>query len=166
MPRYFDDLGYNPAFYGAILTVFTLGGAAGTFSGGYLGDKYNRRIVIFVSAIASVPFLFGMLNSTEVVLMVLAVIAGFLLNIPHSILIVMAQQLLPAHKGMMGGAVLGFMFASGAVAAWLASLVADVVGLQPVLLVLTIFPIGAGICALLLPSTRRTTLTQVDADAT
>ncbi len=167
LPKYFDDLGYTPAVYGFILTVFTLGGALGTLSGGYLGDIYNRRIVIFVATLACAPFLVGVLNSAGVLLMLTAVTAGFLLNIPFSILLVMSQQLLPAHRGMMGGAVLGFMFASGAVSAWLASLIADVVGLQPVLMVLAILPVGAGIFALMLPSTRRpTTLTQVEAEVT
>ncbi len=82
-----------------------------------------------------------------------AILAGVLLNIPHSILLVMAQQLLPARKGVMGGAVLGFMFASGAATAWLASLLADQVGLGPVLTALGFVPIAAGVCALVLPST-------------
>jgi len=159
LPKYFDDLGYSPAVYGAILTVFIFGGAMGTFSGGFLGDMFNRRIVIFIATVASVPFLLGMLNSVGFVLMAAAAVAGAFLNIPHSILLVMAQQFLPARKGFMGGAVLGFMFASGAVAAWLASLIADVVGLETVLLALAVLPIGAGIFALMLPSTRKTVLT-------
>jgi hypothetical protein len=66
----------------------------------------------------------------------------------------MAQRLLPARKGMIGGAVLGLMFASGAAMAGLASWVADFVGLPLVLSVIALLPIGAGLCALMLPSTR------------
>jgi len=74
--------------------------------------------------------------------------------VPHSILLVMAQKLLPKRKGMIGGAVLGFMFASGAAVTWGASIAADIVGLSTVLTVLVLLPIGAGISALVLPSTR------------
>jgi FSR family fosmidomycin resistance protein-like MFS transporter len=155
LPKHFSDAGYEPAVYGAIIGVLTLGGAMGTFAGGYLGDKFNRRIVIFLATLLSVPFLLGLLNGAGVLLLASAALAGALLNIPHSILLVMAQQLLPARKGMVGGAVLGFMFAIGSVSAWLASLLADVVGLETVLTVLAFFPIAAGICALVLPSTRQ-----------
>lgn len=160
LPKYFDDLGYEPALYGAIIGVLTFGGALGTIGGGVLGDKYNRRLVIFIATVVSVPFLLGLLNGAGVALLASAAIAGAMLNIPHSILLMMAQQFLPARKGMIGGAVLGFMFASGAVAAWLASLVADVVGLATVLTVLAFFPVGAGICALTLPSTRQPSVVQ------
>jgi FSR family fosmidomycin resistance protein-like MFS transporter len=160
LPKYFDDLGYEPAFYGFIIGVLVFGGALGTFGGGYLGDKHNRRVVIFVATVISVPFLLGLLNSVGTVLLVSAALGGAMLNIPHSILLMMAQQFLPTRKGMIGGAVLGFMFASGAVSAWVASLAADVVGLGTVLTVLAFFPIGAGICALVLPSTRQPALSQ------
>lgn len=155
LPKYFDDLGYEPALYGAILGVLTFGGALGTFGGGFLGDKFNRRMVIFLALLASVPFSLSLLNTSSMLLLVSAAVAGALLNIPHSILLMMAQQLLPTRKGMIGGAVLGFMFASGAVSAWLASMVADAVGLGAVLTVLALLPLGAGVCALVLPSTRQ-----------
>jgi hypothetical protein len=77
-----------------------------------------------------------------------------MMNIPHSILIIMAQRLIPARKGMIGGAVLGFMFASGAATTGIGSWIADFVGLPAVLSVFALLPIGAGICALMLPSTR------------
>lgn len=155
LPKYFDDLGLEPAIYGAILGVLTFGGALGTFGGGFLGDKFNRRLVIFLATLISTPFLLGLLRNEGTVLLVSAALAGALLNVPHSILLMMAQQLLPTRKGMIGGAVLGFMFAIGAVSAWLASMAADAVGLATVLTVLAFFPIGAGFCALVLPSTRQ-----------
>jgi hypothetical protein len=80
--------------------------------------------------------------------------AGILLNIPHSILIIMAQRMLPARRGMIGCAVLGLMFASGAAMTGLGSWIADFVGLPAVLTIFALLPIGAGLCALTLPSTR------------
>ena len=84
----------------------------------------------------------------------MALVAGIMMNIPHSILIIMAQRLIPARKAMVGGAVLGLMFASGAATTGLGSWIADYVGLPAVLSVIALLPIGAGICALTLPSTR------------
>ena len=153
LPKYFSDLGYDPAFYGMLLGVLTFGGAIGTFGGGFLGDHFNRRAVIFLSTTFSVPFLLGLLHTNGWVIFATAALAGALLNIPHSVLLVMAQRLLPRRKGLMGGATLGFMFASGAVAAWIAAWFADSLGLATVLNVVAFLPLGAGVCALLLPST-------------
>lgn len=166
LPRYFADLGYEPAVYGAMIGVFSLAGAAGTFAGGFLGDAFNRRLVVFLSMLASVPFAYALLHSQSMALVASAAVAGLLLNIPHSILLVMGQQFLPARKGMMGGLVLGFMFASGAATAWLASLLADQIGLGLVLSGLAFLPIAAGVCALVLPSTRLPALEPVKTPAT
>jgi asparagine N-glycosylation enzyme membrane subunit Stt3 len=75
-----------------------------------------------------------------------------MLSMPHSILLVMTQELAPNRRGLVGGMVLGFMFASGSTLAWLQSIVATNRGLQPVLTVVALFPIVAGMIALLLPS--------------
>jgi hypothetical protein len=63
--------------------------------------------------------------------------------------------LAPNRRGLVGGLVLGFIFASGSTLAWLQSIVATNRGLQPVLTVVAFFPIAAGLIALLLPSGRR-----------
>ncbi len=156
LPKYFDDLGYNPQVYGAMIGVLNLAGALGTFCGGFLGDRFNRRVLLFTSTLVSVPFSLALLSVDGWAYYGMAFVAGLLLNIPHSILLVMAQQLLPARKGVIGGAVLGFMFASGAGTTWLASWFADRAGLPLVLTVVALLPIGAALCALPLPPTRKT----------
>lgn len=138
----------------------------GTFLGGFLGDRFNRRIVIFLSTMLSVPFCIGLLNTSGWLFFLNAAIAGALLNVPHSIILVMAQQLLPRRKGMAGGLVLGFMFASGAVGAWIGAWFADFVGLYTILSLIAFLPLGAGICALFLPPTRTTTVTIAPVKAT
>jgi MFS transporter, FSR family, fosmidomycin resistance protein len=165
LPKYFADLGYQPALYGMMIGVFSLAGAFGTFGGGYLGDRLDRRAILFVSTLLSVPFCYGLLHVEGWLFFPIAAMAGALLNIPHSILIIMAQRFLPARQGMMGGAVLGFMFASGAVMAWLASWFADWIDLQTVLTVLAFAPLGAAISTLFLPAAPKTTKVATPANA-
>lgn len=152
LPKFFADQGYEPAAYGAMLSILGLGGATGTFVGGYLGDRFNRRMVIFGSMAFGALFSFSMLQLNGWAYVIIAFCAGVMMNIPHSILIIMAQRLIPARKAMMGGAVLGFMFASGAATTSIGGWIADYVGLPAVLSVFALLPIAAALCALTLPS--------------
>jgi len=166
LPKYFADLGYQPAAYGAMIGMFSLGGAIGTFVGGYLGDRMERRLLLFLSTLLSIPFCYGLLHLEGWLFFLVAALAGGLLNVPHSILIIMGQRFLPARQGMIGGAVLGFTFASGAALAWVASWFADWAGLLTVLTILAIVPLGAAISTLFLPTARPTiTLATVPAAA-
>jgi FSR family fosmidomycin resistance protein-like MFS transporter len=154
LPKFFADQGYTPAAYGLMLSVLGLAGATGTFVGGWLGDRFNRRLVILISMTLGAAFSTAMLHAGGLAYAAAALAAGITMNIPHSILIIMAQRLLPARKGMVGGAVLGLMFASGAATTGLGSWIADYAGLPAVLSVFALLPVGAGLCALTLPSTR------------
>ncbi len=151
LPKYFADMGLGSAQYGLMLAVFTGAGALGTFFGGMLGDRYERRKVMAIPMLIAMPFAFLMLGNQGTLYFVGAIVAGALLSIPHSILLVIGQDLLPQRKGMIGGLVLGLMFASGAATAWIASLFADRFGLGTVLYVLAFFPILTSACILLLP---------------
>ncbi len=156
LPTYFSQQGYAPAQFGVMLGVFSFSGALGTLIGGYLGDRYNRRLIMSLASLAAAPFAFLMLYTSGWSYFAVAIPAGLFLSMPHSILVVMSQELAPNRRGLVGGLVLGFIFASGSTMAWLQSIVATNTGLQPVLTVVAFFPIAAGLIALLLPRGRRT----------
>ena len=155
LPKYYDNQGIPTTVYGVMLSVFSFSGAMGTFIGGWLGDRYNRRVILFSATLLSVPACFALLSASGWLFYLLAIFSGLLLNIPHSILIVMSQQLIPQRKGLMGGLTLGFMFAAGAIGVWIAGWFADSNGLPVTLAAVTFLPLGAACCALLLPPTRR-----------
>ncbi len=162
LPKYFDNLGFTSGEYGLMLGIFTMGGALGTLSGGIFGDRFERRTLMVAALLCSVPFSLALLNTQGMAYFVAAFIAGGLLNVPHSIMLIIGQELLPKRKGFIGGAVLGFMFASGAGMAWVASWFADWIGLTTVLTVLAFFPIGAAAVTLLLPRSRSTVLSSTE----
>jgi FSR family fosmidomycin resistance protein-like MFS transporter len=154
LPKYLADQGFTPDQYGAMMGFFNMAGAIGTFAGGLLGDRMNRRRLIFWAMLAAAPLSYAMLGATGPTFFALAPLAGFALGLPHSILVVMAQRLLPKRQGLASGAVLGLMFASGAVASGAVGWISDFTGLGTALYGVALLPSLAGLCALTLPATR------------
>ena len=165
LPKYFESIGYSAAQFGLMLGLFNFSGALGTLIGGYLGDRFNRRTIMIAASFLSVPFAYAMLHVSGVGFIVAAVFAGILLNMPHSLLMVMSQELAPNRRGLAGGLVLGFIFASGSFMAWLESIAATRFGLLPVLSVVAFFPLVAGFVGFALPSIRKTQPANIPAPA-
>ncbi len=155
LPKYYESVGFSPAQFGLMLGLFNFAGALGTLIGGYLGDRFNRRTIMIVASILSVPFAYAMLHVEGVGYVVVAILAGVLLSMPHSLLMVMSQELAPNRRGLAGGLVLGFIFASGSFMAWLEAILAEQVGLLWVLSVVAFLPFFAGLVAFAFPSDRR-----------
>jgi FSR family fosmidomycin resistance protein-like MFS transporter len=155
LPMYFQSLGYAPAQFGFMLSIFSFAGALGTLAGGYLGDRYNRRLIMAFSSMLAAPFAFLMLHTHGAAYIAVAIGAGIFLSMPHSLIMVLSQELAPARRGLVGGLTLGFIFASGSGMAWLASIAAEQVGLPLVLNAVAFFPLVAGFIAFLLPASKR-----------
>lgn len=150
LPKFLADSGYSPSTYGLMVGIFSLTLAIGTLGGGILGDHISHRTLLIWACLLSTPFAIWMLYSSGWAFGVAAAIGGLLVGVPHSILVVMAQNLLPKRQGLASGAVLGFMFASGAAGTGLAGWAADYVTLPTVLLVIALLPVGAGVAAFFL----------------
>ncbi|RME55243.1 MAG: MFS transporter, partial [Caldilineae bacterium] len=155
LPKFLADRGFSPSEYGLMVGLFSLTLAMGTLGGGVLGDRMDHRKLLIWTLLATTPFTFFMLNSSGAAYWILAALAGFLVGAPHSILIIMAQRLLPQRQGFASGAVLGFMFASGAAGTGLAGWIADFVDLSLVLHTVALLPLGAGLAAFFLNGARQ-----------
>ncbi len=132
-PKYFHDLGVSATLYGAIVALFMAGSAIGGVVGGLLADRWGqRRIISLTLALAIAPyFFFPFAHGAFIYLM--ALLAGLLNGAPHSILVTMAQRLLPGKAATASGIILGFMFTAGALGTYLSGLTADRLGLGRVL---------------------------------
>ena len=129
LPKYYADLDYRPAVYGLIAALFMGAGAAGNVSGGWLGDRFNRRWIVVVSLLgAAAPIaLFPTLGASAWTYL-LTPLAGLLIGASHSIIVVTAQDMMPDRMGAASGLVLGFMFASASIGALLSGWIADQFG--------------------------------------
>lgn len=129
LPKFYADLDYRPAVYGLIAALFMGAGALGNVSGGWLGDRFDRRwIVVGTLLAAALPIgLFPPLGDSGWTYL-LTPLAGLLIGASHSIIVVTAQDMMPDRMGAASGLVLGFMFASASLGALLSGWVADAFG--------------------------------------
>lgn len=151
LPKYFADLGFTPTQFGFMVGVPSVAIALGSMAGGVLGDRYDQPKILLWSLLAATPFSWMMLDIVDGwVFYPIAFVAGFLVGIPHSILVVMAQRFLPHRQGLASGAILGFTFASGAVGMGVAGPIADIYTLSAVMHVTALMPLAAAFCAVFL----------------
>jgi FSR family fosmidomycin resistance protein-like MFS transporter len=150
-PKLFTELGYSPAYVGLLSGLFMLGSAAGGVIGGTLADRWNGRIVILFAAGASMIPVFLYIPAGGLGRFTLLPIAGFFVGMPHSILVLMVQALLPGQRAMASGIALGFMFFSGSLGSLAVGLLADNLGLAYALQLTALLPLITIAATLFLP---------------
>lgn len=159
LPKYFADLGFTPTQFGFMVGVPSVAIALGSMTGGVLGDRYDQPKILLWSLLAATPFSWLMLDiAGSWIFFPLAFVAGFLVGIPHSILVVMAQRFLPNRQGLASGAILGFTFAAGALGMGMAGPIADIYSLSGVMHVVALLPLAAAMCAVFLRTRIRTAI--------
>jgi FSR family fosmidomycin resistance protein-like MFS transporter len=133
LPLLFFEKGWSATGQGLVAGVFWLGGALAGVAAGRCADRYGRRLVVSASALFGGLALLFLPAADGAAALLLALGCGALLGAPHSILIVVAQDLLPVGRALASGLSLGFLFAMGAVSSWAIGTLADRFGLETVL---------------------------------
>lgn len=155
LPLYLTARGAALTVSGRYLFLFLLAGAVGGLAGGFLSDRVGRIPVIAISH-GIFPFAMGaflLLEGPWRLLMLAG--AGASLLASFSVIVVLAQELLPERMGMVSGLVFGLAFGTGGLGVGLSGLVADAWGLGPVMAVHTILPAFASVLALFIRGGRR-----------
>jgi MFS transporter, FSR family, fosmidomycin resistance protein len=162
IPVLFQNKGWTPAEYGAITSSFWLAsGFAGVIFGN-LADRFDRRAVVAVSMAISAPafFLLPVIDGAPAFAM--AIIAGGLSGGSHSIIVVLAQELIPGAKGFASGAILGLIFGTGALGSFLMGVLSDLMGLDATFQVVAATILASAVVALLLPARKPPTALAAD----
>ncbi len=137
LPKYLQDLGFRPSVFGPIAALYMGGSAFGGIAGAWLADRFGNRYVMTASLLlASIPLFFYGSISTTWLLVLVTLFAGAFIGASHSIIVVLAQRLLPGKSGVASGLVLGFTFASGSIGAFFSGLIADASGFNLLFLIL------------------------------
>ena len=105
------------AFLGAV--------AAGTLIGGSAGDRWGRKLVIWISILGVLPFTLILPYASLFWTGVLSVVIGFIIASAFSAVLVYAQELMPGRVGMISGLFFGVAFGMGGIGAAVLGKIAD-----------------------------------------
>jgi len=138
-------------FSGQLLFLMMLAGAVGVFTGGLLADRFGRRRITALSLFLLAPATYLFYQSPIVLAPLTGMLFGFLGETSLPITVVMGQELMPRHVGVVSGLIFGLAFVTGGLGVSLTGLMADHWGLLPALSVLPVLPLAAALLCLPLP---------------
>ncbi len=93
-----------------LLFIFLFAVAAGTLIGGPVGDRFGRKLVIWVSILGVLPFTLVLPHVGLAWTVVLTVVIGLVISSAFSAIVVMGHALLPGRIGMVSGIFFGLAF--------------------------------------------------------
>lgn len=137
-----------------LLFIFVVSTAAGTLVGGPIGDRFGRKLVIWVSILGTAPFSLLLPEASLPLTAVLSFCAGFMLSSAFPAILIYAQELLPTKLGMISGLFFGFAFGVGGIAAAMLGDFIDLYGIERVFRWCSYSPL-LGVIAIALPTLRR-----------
>ena len=154
IPQIYKAQGASNQEASNILFAILLPLAIGGLIGGTLSDRIGRRSVLIVSTGLIGPALWGMLHLSGVAAYLLAPVLGVAIGASLPVTLVMAQSLVPRGLGFMSGVVLGFTFIAGAIGVGVNGVIADQIGLLPMMVINAALPVAAAFLAFFLPDDR------------
>ena len=103
LPKLFQDRGYAPGAYGIITSVFMGATAIGGLAGGLLADRWGRLRLIFWSLLLAVLPMYYYPVISEPIIYPIVFLAGSLNGASFSVVVVLAQSLLPSRRAFASG---------------------------------------------------------------
>lgn len=136
------------------LFVFLAAGAAGTFLGGPIGDRFGRKYVIWFSILGVLPFTLLLPHANLFWTLVLAMITGLIMSSAFSAILVYAQELVPGRVGLIAGLFFGLAFGMGGLGAAALGELADLTSIGFVYQICAFLP-AIGVVAWFLPDLKQ-----------
>jgi FSR family fosmidomycin resistance protein-like MFS transporter len=149
-----DRFGVSTQAAQIYLFIFLAANAVGAFLGGPLGDRFGRKIVIWISILGALPFTLALPYAGLVGSAVLTVFIGLIISSTTSSIIVFAQELVPHRFGMISGVFFGVAFGIGGLGAAVLGKLADHTSIAFVYQIFAYLP-AIGLLAVFLPKLPR-----------
>jgi len=136
------------------LFYFLISVAAGVLLGGFLGDIFGRKFIIWFSVLGAAPFTLLLPYANLFWTGFLIVIVGLIISSAFPAILVFAQELLPKKIGMVSGLFYGFAFGMGGLGSALLGIWADHTSIDYIYNVCSFLPL-LGAIAYFLPDMRK-----------
>lgn len=149
-----DKFGVSVSASQIFLFIFVVSTAVGTLAGGPIGDRYGRKVVIWVSILGTAPFSLLLPHVGLAMTAALSFCAGFMLSSAFPAILLYAQELLPTKLGMISGLFFGFAFGVGGIASAVLGVFADSFGIETIYRWCAYMPL-LGVAAALLPNLKK-----------
>lgn len=133
------------------LFIFLASVAAGTIMGGPLGDRYGRKLIIWISILGAAPFTLLLPHVGLPATIVLSVLIGLIISSAFSAILVYATELIPGKVGMVAGLFFGFAFGMGGIGSAVLGSLADKTSIEYVFSICAYLPL-IGIITSFLPN--------------
>jgi FSR family fosmidomycin resistance protein-like MFS transporter len=135
------------------LFLFLFAVALGTILGGPIGDRYGRKLVIWVSILGVTPFTLALPHANLFWTGVLTVIIGIILASAFSAILVYAQELVPGKVGLIAGLFFGLAFGMAGIGSAVLGELADRTSIEYVFQLCSFLPL-IGLLTAFLPNVR------------
>ena len=141
MPIYLSNKGHDLMSIGLIVAMFIFAGTLSGLIGGFLSDKIGFRKIFFISHALMLPSLLLYLYLPGHFIYLGAFLAGFSVLASLPLGVAMAQQLAPKGRSMVSSLMMGFAYGLGGAISPFIGKLADIYGLEIVLLCISFVPL-------------------------
>lgn len=151
LPTLFVDAGQGLWRGGLANSTLLFSGAVGVMAGGYFGDRFGKRIMVILGNCIALGGMVGFLTlPLEIAYYPLAIV-GLGSFIPMGVSVVLAQEMLPAHRAFASTFVLGWGWLIASLTSYPIAAAAEHIGLIHALWVIPACLVLGVIFAFLLP---------------
>jgi len=166
LPVLLTRRGQSLAQAGTVVSIYLIAVGLGGFIGGPSADRFGPRRVIILSLVCSVPFLMIAPMLHGALFIVVLAVGGFLLQSTLPVNVTFAQLLAPISAATVSSLMMGFAWGTGGLTVPLVGMMADRVGIEGALVVMSAMPLLAALLAVSLPSRNQPHMTARASDAT
>jgi FSR family fosmidomycin resistance protein-like MFS transporter len=154
MPVMLTRRGMTVAEAGTAMAIYLFSTSVGGFFGGAIADRWGPRNVIMWSLVLSVPFLAYAPMQTGWTFVAIVSLGGFLLQSTLPVNVSFGQMIAPISAATVSSLMMGFAWGTGGLSVPFVGMLADRIGIERTLVVMSVMPLAAAALAAPLPSGR------------
>lgn len=156
LPLYYVNVfGWTVTVAEVHLFLFLFAGAAGTFVGGALSDRFGKKNMLMFSMWAPIPFIVLLPYLAEPWSYVNVLVVGFMTLSSFAVTVVYAQQLFPGNVGLVSGLMIGFAIGMGGIGASVMGGLADWIGLTRLIQSFALLTLAGWLMGIRLPNDKK-----------